>query len=443
MIRSTTWILLLSCLLVPALGVPIDGATAPGARFVLHVDGRLLTGAVGDPLRSTYNPKEISVDKKTPWQSGRGSEGDAPTQEFTAGEPYLMRLGLVFDSFENGGSVRDVGDMFDRLVQPRPIPDPPTPVTWGRTAWTSRLRSASTRFTRWDRNGTPTRAEVTTLWSTFNLVGNDPTIPFAVEIPGLPATSARLREVSIAPLTIDPARRPPDRHRIFFEAPRGRQATASLTFAENPSVNAELQAWFSAARRGTEVPRNLTVTLFGAGNVAARTYALTGCALAGHRTDDPQAPVPHVTLDLACERMLLQDVSSGRTTGIVGEEPGFMVSIAGARGAGTAFFTSVRGLGLDADAGDFDEGGVHGRPLVLAGTPIAPRQAFVQWVNDAANGDPWKAALTITELLSSNGELQPGRTWQVPNAAPRGFVFGRLSALDSNGDVLEAIRVDR
>ena len=453
--RSATWALSLFCLLVSAIVAPVDGARLPASRFVLHIDGHALAGSVGQPIEVYFNPKEITADKKTPWATGgRGSgEGDKPDLEFTSGERYQALIELVFDSFENGGSVKDVSGVFERLVQPRPVPDPPIPisdpipVTWGQTSWTSRLHSASTRFTRWDANGAPTRAVVTTVWSTFDLVGDDPAIPFTVEIPGLPATSARIREVSIAPLTIDLTRRPPDRHRIFFEPPRGRQATASLTFAHSPAVGAELQAWSRTVPRGTNLRKSLTVTMYGADRMAARTYALIDCGLAGQRTDNRQAPVPYVTVDVACERVVVQDASS-ETSVRVTPTQGFMVSISGAGGTGSAFFTSTGGLCPDSDVEDVAEGGMHegsrrrvdrdaGR-LVLVGPPTGPRPLFIQWVNDAAHGDPWKATLTVSEL---NGNMEPGPPSVFLDAAPSEYVFAHVAALNSTGNVREEIHV--
>ena len=75
---------------------------------------------------ASYNPKEVGVDKSVPWQKARNAareytitkatpwkhhdiQGlDAPTLEFTNGEPYRCQFELFFDRYEEGRSARHV-----------------------------------------------------------------------------------------------------------------------------------------------------------------------------------------------------------------------------------------------------------------------------------------------------------------------------------------------
>src|SRR5215471_3006538 len=52
-----------------------------------------------------FNPKEITIDKKVPWQAHKNSIGDAPTLEFTAGQGKTLQCELMFDMFEDKGDV--------------------------------------------------------------------------------------------------------------------------------------------------------------------------------------------------------------------------------------------------------------------------------------------------------------------------------------------------
>lgn len=52
-----------------------------------------------------FNPKEITIDKTVPWNPHKNTEGDAPTLEFTAGQPKTLACELMFDMFEEAGDV--------------------------------------------------------------------------------------------------------------------------------------------------------------------------------------------------------------------------------------------------------------------------------------------------------------------------------------------------
>ena len=59
----------------------------------------------GTEVEVYFNPKEITVDKPVQWQQHPGSESDAPTLEFTKGQPRTLACELMFDMFEDKGDV--------------------------------------------------------------------------------------------------------------------------------------------------------------------------------------------------------------------------------------------------------------------------------------------------------------------------------------------------
>ncbi len=82
-------------------------ATSPGGGMP-HVKIQMLGangGIEGSAIKAYFNPKEISIDKSVQWEPQKRSEGDAPSLEFTAGDPKSLSCELMFDMFEEKKSV--------------------------------------------------------------------------------------------------------------------------------------------------------------------------------------------------------------------------------------------------------------------------------------------------------------------------------------------------
>ncbi|MGI0004562.1 MAG: hypothetical protein ACREAX_04610 [Candidatus Nitrosotenuis sp.] len=116
-----------------------------------------------------FNPKEISIDKKTPWQHHRNSESDAPTLEFTSGEPYRLQFELFFDRYEEGKSVQEYTDKIQKLVLATPEKKRPPVclITWGDLKFKCVLESFDVKFTDFLSDGTPVRASANIVLSEF------------------------------------------------------------------------------------------------------------------------------------------------------------------------------------------------------------------------------------------------------------------------------------
>src|SRR3990172_5354018 len=53
-----------------------------------------------NPIIAKFNPKEIQITKKVPWQKHKSSKGDSPTLEFTEAEAETAQVELFFDTYE-------------------------------------------------------------------------------------------------------------------------------------------------------------------------------------------------------------------------------------------------------------------------------------------------------------------------------------------------------
>lgn len=142
-------------------------------KFTVH---SIASGEVVGEIAVYFNPKEYTVTKATPWKHHNIQGLDAPSLEFTSGEPYRCQFELFFDRYEEGKSVREITDKIERLtlLDPKTQFPPKVSITWDNRLWENRLLAAKTRFVDFAADGTPLAAVVTTLWSNFVLIDDKP-----------------------------------------------------------------------------------------------------------------------------------------------------------------------------------------------------------------------------------------------------------------------------
>jgi nucleoid-associated protein YgaU len=118
-----------------------------------------------------FNPNQISIQKATKWELTPTAERDAPTSQFTYGEPATLSMELFFDTYEGQSDVREHTDQLYHLTTVEQHGDLHRPplcrLAWGNFnfndfQWV--LQSLNQRFTLFLDSGTPVRA---TLSCTF------------------------------------------------------------------------------------------------------------------------------------------------------------------------------------------------------------------------------------------------------------------------------------
>lgn len=117
-------------------------------------------------------------DKKeaSPWKHHDIQGLDAPTLEFTSGEPYRLEMELFFDRYEEGKSVREFTDKIEKLaLVHQELHRPPTAlagfgcvVTWGDKTYACEIEKTETRFTLFLDDGTPVRAVMNIVFKEFS-----------------------------------------------------------------------------------------------------------------------------------------------------------------------------------------------------------------------------------------------------------------------------------
>lgn len=141
------------------------------AKLSIQPLGADNSSPMGAKIEVMFNPKEYTITKATPWKHHDIQGLDAPTLEFTSGEPYRCQFELFFDRYEEGKSVREITDQIEKLTLVNgELHRPPVALlTWGTgLSFKCILESFSLRFTLFLEDGTPVRAVMNTTWKEFS-----------------------------------------------------------------------------------------------------------------------------------------------------------------------------------------------------------------------------------------------------------------------------------
>src|SRR5262245_40298169 len=141
------------------------------AKLTIQPLGADNSSNLGEKVEVMFNPKEYTITKATPWKHHDIQGLDAPTLEFTSGEPYRCQFELFFDRYEEGKSVREMTDKIEKLaLVNQELHRPPTALlTWGTgLAFKCILESFSLRCTLFLDDGTPVRAIMNSVWKEFS-----------------------------------------------------------------------------------------------------------------------------------------------------------------------------------------------------------------------------------------------------------------------------------
>ncbi len=138
-----------------------------------------------DPPGLSNNPKEETA-KATPWKHHDIQGLDAPTLEFTSGEPYRLEMDMFFDRYEEGKSVREWTDKIEKLAlvhqelhrPPTTLAAPLCLITWENKTYACEVETTETKFTLFQNaetaravgdEGIPVRAVMHIVFSEFSL----------------------------------------------------------------------------------------------------------------------------------------------------------------------------------------------------------------------------------------------------------------------------------
>jgi hypothetical protein len=142
-----------------------------------HAKEKISIGSLDEPsvsIKAQYNPKDLQVDLEVPWQKhnqANKSNEQGIHLEFTGANGREMTVELLFDAYEEKGSIKDKIATIEKLASVikagskkgadrRPHR---CVVKWGTTVESFRcvIESVSTKYTMFTDDGTPVRATCT------------------------------------------------------------------------------------------------------------------------------------------------------------------------------------------------------------------------------------------------------------------------------------------
>jgi hypothetical protein len=120
----------------------------------------------GTSVEAFLNPKEVSINKKVPWNKHKSSKADNPVLEFTDAEPKDLSVELLFDTYEARYNVHDeyVAKLESYMQIVKDLKRPPMCLfIWGKNfpPFMGVIDSLATKYTMFLQDGTPVRATVT------------------------------------------------------------------------------------------------------------------------------------------------------------------------------------------------------------------------------------------------------------------------------------------
>lgn len=121
---------------------------------------------IGLPVVALFNPQQVTISKSVNWRRIPVSESDVMRAQFTHGEPSVLSLDLLFDTYEAGLDVRLVTAGVERLATVRSngaIHRPPVcKLIWGAQGvfFEGVLTGLTQTFTLFLPTGSPVRARL-------------------------------------------------------------------------------------------------------------------------------------------------------------------------------------------------------------------------------------------------------------------------------------------
>ena len=114
----------------------------------------------GELFEVSLNPEEYSVTSGNEYASIGGPGPDRPPVQFIRGRSRMLRVELLFDSFEAGRDVREITRGLTALgaSSPKTKAPPRLLFSWGRFQFRCVLESVTERFTLFHSDGSPGRA---------------------------------------------------------------------------------------------------------------------------------------------------------------------------------------------------------------------------------------------------------------------------------------------
>jgi hypothetical protein len=140
----------------------------PARIYPVDDDGKETAGGPL-PVDCMFNPSEFTVSKTNTYREDAGNRSDVPIFEFSKAGPQVLKLKLIFDTYESQESVslrtNKLWKMMESKSVPqgdgnRKVPPPDVAFEWGEFRFIAVITAMTQKFTLFKPDGTPVRALV-------------------------------------------------------------------------------------------------------------------------------------------------------------------------------------------------------------------------------------------------------------------------------------------
>jgi hypothetical protein len=120
----------------------------------------------GTSIEAFFNPKEVGINKKVPWNEHKSTKANTPELEFTDAAPKELQIELLFDTYEARNCVYkeyvSVLESFTQIISQELRRPPMCIFLWGKNfpSFMGVIESLNTKYTMFLPDGTPVRATV-------------------------------------------------------------------------------------------------------------------------------------------------------------------------------------------------------------------------------------------------------------------------------------------
>ena len=122
----------------------------------------------GISVNCMFNPFEYTVSKSNQYEEKSQNNSDVPQVEFKKSGPQVLRLSLIFDTYEKGDDVSRQTNQLWKLMEAKTrqdsgqskVPPPEVAFHWGVFRFVAVITEMTQKFTLFKLDGTPVRAKV-------------------------------------------------------------------------------------------------------------------------------------------------------------------------------------------------------------------------------------------------------------------------------------------
>jgi hypothetical protein len=137
----------------------------------------------GTAISCMFNPFEYSVSKSNSFQEKPKNDADTPQGEFFKSGAQMLKLVLLFDTYESGADVSQVTNKMWKFMLTKDqgqsshnekVAPPQVAFEWGVFKFVSYITSMTHKFTLFKNDGTPVRASVDVTFTQYTDVNDYP-----------------------------------------------------------------------------------------------------------------------------------------------------------------------------------------------------------------------------------------------------------------------------